>query len=199
MFNRFALSLACTTLFLSSPFMMAQERDSTALSPVPDPTFSPELASSHRVKGKLLLDALSDIELSRQVAGQTAFEAREEAARLLAFNWNLKFDLDAKGRLLPGSSQFQPIAAQNTAGATDDKSTFRIPKGVVLLAMQIQQSQTGTIDWGQGSGHAGLTGDELDLICGPDWIITWLEDENGNMIEGTAELYCGGQSFPLPL
>ncbi|MEM8736793.1 MAG: hypothetical protein AAGG44_21365, partial [Planctomycetota bacterium] len=196
MFKRFAMPLACVALILGSSAVKAEDRNTNTLMPMPDPVFSPELATRHQVKGQLMLEALSDIEISRQASRQTAAEARRESARLLAFDWNLRFDVDAKGMLEPGSSRFKPNPKGTSSDSTSDASSPRIPKGVVLLAIQIQQSQIDSIDSGNGGQHAGITGDELDLICGPDWIITWLEDENGNMIDGSAELYCGGQTFP---
>ena len=198
MLNRYSLafSIACILAAnYSAPIHAMDSPDNNrSLAPVKDPLFSGEKANIQQAKGKLLLDALDDLESIRADSRQSASEARQEAARLLAFDWELQIQTDEKGQLKTGSSKY----LFGSKGVDDSRDTvLRIPKGVVLLAVQIQQNEMGTVDSGQGSSHAGLTQDELDLICGPDWIVTWLEDEDGNMIPGSAELYCGGQSFPL--
>ena len=86
----------------------------------------------------------------------------------------------------------QPVLAQDVGGRggvdRDEYSTCfarlqareTVPAELVRLSQQSPETTTGPI-----------THDELDLICGGmEWLETWLEDANGNPIDGTYEYYC---------
>ena len=39
----------------------------------------------------------------------------------------------------------------------------------------------------------------FDQICGGDWILSWVEDEDGNVVAGSANLHCLGNEHKLEL
>ncbi|MFN3189096.1 MAG: hypothetical protein ACE361_01130 [Aureliella sp.] len=199
MLHRFVATafLGCSLVGLTTVNAVADETRTKSIMPVPDPTFSPELSSEVRVLGRLMIDALKDVDKSRELANQTSSEARHETRLLLTNDWQLQFEIDEKGKLHAGSTRF----VFDAVSGPDRPGAVRLPKPVVLFGLKVQlSSQEGGLDVEAGGTpeHQALpSDDELDLICGPDWIITWLEDENGQIIEGTTELLCGGESYPV--
>jgi len=79
----------------------------------------------------------------------------------------------------------QPLFAQDGRGGGDDGRDGRDENP--------QWEQLAEVTPGPGPGTQGppLSDEELDLTCGAGgWLGTWLEDANGNPIDGTYEYYC---------
>lgn len=179
-FNSVALALG---LFVAASTATAQD-----IRPVPDPTFSPELASRCKIRGSELM----------QVVEQT--QSRSRIGHVFGMNyyfaltqqWKLEYSVLRDGSV--GSARAVDAAAARPGARV-------IPKPIALLGLAISTAGDSGIDdfdsGDEGEATALPSDDELDLVCGDDWIVTWLEDEHGNPIAGTTELYCGGTTIPL--
>lgn len=183
--------LACSIALLAS-VSTAQE---AILTPIPDPIASPDVVSGHRIAGKILIEALQDLEKSQ--ASDYAANSWPGFYSLLVSNWKLEFQSGKRGGVAPLSARLV-----DTTRTTNRDGMVQIPKEVALLGMAIRlaDSQQSSFDKAPApspSPAALPSSDELDLVCGNDWILSWLEDENGNVIPGSTELYCGGTVIPL--
>lgn len=180
-----ALKTAAFVVVISVAACTANAQD---IRPVPDPKFSPELASRHMVRGSELIEVVQRTqEACREgmILGMNPFFA-------LTREWRLEYSI-----LRDGSASSGRVFGQRKT-SPDSKT---LPKPIVLLGLGIYTAGGTGIDsfdsGDEGEATALPSDDELDLICGNDWIVTWLEDEHGNPIAGTTELYCGGTTIPL--
>lgn len=97
--------------------------------------------------------------------------------------------------------QMAQLQRTPTAGRTQAKELRHIPpEAQRTLRSTIQDVASRQGRTSESLGFAGGRDPEpglLDLLCGEDWFVSWVEDEDGNPVPGTHEIYCGDQSYPL--
>ncbi|MEM6688376.1 MAG: hypothetical protein AAF664_03050 [Planctomycetota bacterium] len=153
-----------------------------------------------KFKGHVVMDAILDLSITQMLGGGDPFEAPLNDDGTPIADWQLEFVVKKDGGVLPGTTRLQIDPRSKTQGS----EWVRIPKGIVLIGLELRangQSCCGgnLIKASDDAEQVGpFTDDELDLMCGEDWIITWEEDANGNEIPGTSELYCGSVVVPWP-
>lgn len=195
MHRRYSTGLIVACALILAPRLSIAQDATSGFMPIPDPISSPGLVSPHQIAGKTLIQTLQDLENTR--ASTNAANSWPGLYGLLVSNWQLAYKLDKRGGVVPMSARL---------GSDGDSATnagFKsIPKEVALLGMAIRlaDARLPSQDKAPNPGPSPTSlpsSNELDLICGQDWIISWLEDEDGNVVPGSTELYCGGTVIPL--